>query len=52
MLLKNERAMEKWLKFEFLDLNKNLVNRQIPIADLLKMETPMTMDMMTVITVM
>jgi len=40
MLLNNERALKKWLKFEYQNMNKNLVTQQIAIADLLKMDTP------------
>lgn len=34
--------MEKWLKFEFQNLNKNLVKKQILLADLLRMDVPKT----------
>ena len=40
MLLKNERALERWLKFEYQNLNKNLVTQQVRIAELLKMDSP------------
>lgn len=42
MILDNERALKKWLKFEFQNLNKNIVTRQVSIAELLKMEDPKT----------
>lgn len=40
MLLDNERALKKWLKFEYQNMNMNLVTQQVAIADLLKMDTP------------
>ncbi len=40
MLLNNERAFEKWLKFEYHNINKNLVIQKVSIADLLEMENP------------
>ena len=42
MILDSERALERWLKFEFHNLNKNIVTQQVPIAKLLKMEIPKT----------
>jgi uncharacterized protein (UPF0216 family) len=42
MILDNERVLERWLKIEFHNLNKNIVTRQVPIAELLKMEIPKT----------
>jgi uncharacterized protein (UPF0216 family) len=43
MLLKNDRALKRWLKFEASNINSNLVSHQVIITDLLKMEKPMTM---------
>jgi len=42
MILDSERALEKWLRYEFHNLNKNIVTRQVSIAELLKMEEPIT----------
>ena len=42
MILDSERALERWLKFEFHNLNKNIVTQQVSIAELLKMEIPKT----------
>ena len=42
MVLDRESAMERWLKFEFQNINKNIVKRQVSLAELLKMVTPKT----------
>ena len=42
MVLKTDRALERWLKFEAREINSNLVTRQINFSDLLKMEKPRT----------
>lgn len=42
MLLNNDGVMEKWLKMEFQNINKNIVKTQVTIAELLKMEVPKT----------
>jgi uncharacterized protein (UPF0216 family) len=43
MLLKNDRALMRWLKFEASNINSNLVSRQVAISDLLKMDKPKTL---------
>jgi len=42
MLLNNEGAMEKWLKVEFHNINKNIVKKQVTVAELLNMDKPKT----------
>ena len=42
MLFNNERALEKWLKFEYQNLNKNLVTHQVAVSELLEMDEPKT----------
>ena len=42
MVLRNEHSLERWLKIEFHNLNKNQVRQQITIAELLKMDKPKT----------
>ena len=42
MILKNDGALERWLKLEYHNLNKNVVNRQVSLAELLKMSKPET----------
>jgi uncharacterized protein (UPF0216 family) len=42
MVLESESAMERWLKFEFHNLNKNIVKNQVRLSDLIKMEKPKT----------
>jgi uncharacterized protein (UPF0216 family) len=43
MLFNNESAMERWLKFEYGNINKNLVTNQKILAELLKMDDPVAL---------
>lgn len=40
MLLDHERSLEKWLKFEYHALNKNLVTQKVVFSELLKIDSP------------